>query len=149
MTIFPPHGPIHEQTEFWYDPNERALLFEVNIRPKIGDAIAAHDIRNEIWHSSSFRRDPFHSHDQPHGICFKDAYHRGANAEANVANTELVVRLWHQVEENEQPIRTRFREPLIPVPKALALFLDGEANGHASRSFPYASDYAPAKLHRL
>ena len=30
MSISPPHGPIHEEIEFWYDPNEKALLYEVN-----------------------------------------------------------------------------------------------------------------------
>ncbi len=32
MSISPPHGPIHEEIEFWYDPNEKALLYEVNLQ---------------------------------------------------------------------------------------------------------------------
>ena len=30
MPVFAPHGPVHEETEFWYDIKEKALLYEVN-----------------------------------------------------------------------------------------------------------------------
>ena len=124
MSISPPHGPIHEEIEFWYDPNEKALLYEVNLHRETGEAIPDHKKFTERGH----RVDdlwPEHRpvHYQPHGISFKDATARGDHEEANIANTELVVRLWYQIENNEQPAKTGLREPIIPVPKALALLL--------------------------
>ena len=62
-------------------------------------------------------------HYQPHGISFNDATAQDGHSETNVANTELVVRIWCQITNNEQPARAGLREPLIPVPKVLALFL--------------------------
>ena len=62
-------------------------------------------------------------HYQPHGISFTDATAQDDHGETNVANTELVVRIWCQITNNEQPARAGPREPLIPVPKVLALFL--------------------------
>ena len=53
------------------------------------------------------------------GISFKN----GDHGEANIANAELVVRLCYHIQNNEQPVKTGLGEPLIPVPKALALFL--------------------------
>ena len=46
--------------------------------------------------------DPWHDHYQPHGISFKD----GDHGEANIANAELVVRQWYQIENNTQPVKT-------------------------------------------
>ena len=31
MSISAPHGAIHEEKEFGYDPNEKSLLYEVNL----------------------------------------------------------------------------------------------------------------------
>ena len=125
MSISPPHGPIYEETEFWYDPNEKALLYEVNLQRETGEAIPDHMRSTERWHPIDYlpsEHSPVHY--QPHGISFKDsAEDRGGHGEANVANTELVIRLWYQIENGEQPVRTKLREPLIPVPKVLALFL--------------------------
>ena len=124
MSISPPHGQIYEESEFWFDPNEKALLYEIKVRQETGEAIPDHKNFAErgfpigdLWHEHR----PVHY--QPHGISFKDATARSDDEDANVANTELVVRLWYQIENNEQPIKTGHREPLIPVPKALALFL--------------------------
>ena len=39
MSISPPHGPIHEEIDFWYDPNEKALLYEVNHQRETWGAI--------------------------------------------------------------------------------------------------------------
>ena len=124
MSISPPHGPIHEETEFWYDPNEKALLYEVNVEQTIGEAFPDHKRAAERGHSvydPPCEHRPVHR--QPHGISFQEGIFRDGCREANVANAELVVRLWYQIENNEQPVKTEFRQPLIPVPKALALFL--------------------------
>ena len=124
MSISPPHGPIHEEIEFWYDPNEKALLYEINIQRETGEAIPDHRKFTEKGRPvDDLRREHRPVHYQPHGISFKDAAARGDHGEANIANTELVVRLWYQIENNEQAVKTGLREPLIPVPKALALFL--------------------------
>ncbi len=122
MKIYPPHGSIHDQTEFWYDPNEKALLYEVAVQAKPGTAIAEHEDRH-------VHRDPVtgmlchHYHYEPHGISFKDVSLQTTTRKANIANIDLIVRLWHQIVENRQLKRTRIKEPLIPVPKTLALFL--------------------------
>ncbi len=124
MSISPPHGPIHEEIEFWYDPNEKALLYEVNLQRETGEAIPDHKRSTEKGHSvDDLWREHRPVHYQPHGISFKDATAQCDYGVANIANTELVVRLWYQIENNEQPAKTGLREPLIPVPKALALFL--------------------------
>ena len=39
---FHPHNPVHEETEFWYDTKENALLYEVSITTGRGDAEADH-----------------------------------------------------------------------------------------------------------
>ena len=120
MSISPPHGPIHEEIEFWWDPNEKALLYEINLQRETGEAISDHKRSTEKGHPvDDLWGEHRPVHYQPHGISFKD----GDHGEANIANAELVVRLWYQIENNEQPAKTGLREPLIPVPKALALFL--------------------------
>ena len=124
MSISAPHGPTYEEIEFWYDPNEKALLYEVNLQRETGEAIPDHKRSAERGHPvDDLWREHSPVHYQPHGISFEDAAARGDHGEANIANTELAVRLWYQIENNEQPAKTRLREPLIPVPKALALFL--------------------------
>ena len=127
MSISPPHGPIHEESEFWYDPNEKALLYEVDIHRETGEAIPDHQRSAERGHSfHDLWREHRPVHYQPHGISFKDATAQDDHGETNVANTELIVRIWCQMADNEQPARTGLREPLIPVPKVLALFLSAK-----------------------
>ena len=124
MSISPPHGHIHEEIEFWYDPKEKALLYEVNLHRGTGEAIPDHKRSTEKGHPVNALWHEHHPvHYQPHGISFKDVTARGDHEQDNIANTELVVRLWYQIENNEQPVKTGLREPLIPVSKALALFL--------------------------
>ena len=106
MSVSPPHGPIHEETEFWYDPNEKALLYEVNVQPEITEALPDHKRAAERGHSvydPPCEHRPVHR--QPHGISFREAILRDDCREANVANTEFVVRLWYQMENNEQPVK--------------------------------------------
>lgn len=127
MSISPPHGPVHEEIEFWYDPNEKALLYGNIIQRGTGEAIPDHSKWDERWHSTDkLWREHRPVHFQPHGISFKDAAARCGHGEANIANAELVVRLWCQVKDNEQPVKSGPKEPLIPVPKALALFLSAK-----------------------
>ena len=123
MTVSPPHGPIYEETEFWYDTQEKAILYEVNIEPRQGQAEADHARTGERGHLSSHDRS-FHWHHQPHGIYLVDKGTDEYLGGTNLANTELVIRLWCEVERNEQPTNSPFRRPpLLPVPKALALFI--------------------------
>ena len=122
MPVCAPHGPVHEEDEFWYDPKGKALLYEVNILQRHGQVEADHTRTRERGHlRSDFGF--YHYHSQPHGICFADLIVNETQRRANVENIDLVVRLWRQIETNEQPTKTGFYEPLIPVPKTLALFL--------------------------
>ena len=122
MPVFTPHGPVHEETEFWYDTKEKALLYEVKIVPNYGGAEADHSRTRERGHFRD-RPNTYHWHYEPHGILFADTVIGKSRMSANIANTELAVRLWCQMESGQQPVKTGFLEPLIPVPKSLALFL--------------------------
>ena len=122
MPVFAPHGPVYEETEFWYDTKENALLYEVCITTGLGEAEADHRRVREGGRLTD-REWVHHDHYEPHGIAFEDPELDEPQRVANIDNTELVIRLWCQIESGEQPMRTRFREPLIPIPKALALFL--------------------------
>ena len=124
MQLHPPHGPVHEPTEFWYDTKEAALLYEVTLSQYPVQAIADHTAAQEKGRlPPHFQHN--HEHYQPHGITFRDASIPATLRAANMANTELIIRLWCQAESNEQPSnRGSARLPLLPVPKALAIFLE-------------------------
>ena len=67
---------------------------------------------------------PFHDHWTPHGIEFSGSELTEVQQQANIANVELVVRLWNQAEENDPLDQPQWRKRCIfPVPKLLALFL--------------------------
>ena len=137
MPVAIPHGPAHEEEEFWYDTQEKALLYEVNIVPGLEQAEPNHSRTRERGHSIGVQ--PFHHHYQPHGICFADQTINESQRKTIVDNTELLIRLWCQLQDREQPIKPRFREPLIPVPKPLALFLAGKRfEMYKSESFTQA-----------
>ena len=102
MSISPPHGSIHEEIELWYDPNENALLYEVDIHRETGEAFPDHQRSAERGHSvNDLWREHRPVHYQPHGISFKGATAPDNYEDTNVANTELVVRLWCQIANNE------------------------------------------------
>ena len=125
MAVLTPHGPVHEDTEFWYDPEEKALLYEVDITAGRGAAEGDHyraRERGRLTDKEWFN----HEHYEPHGFTFEDKELEEPQRAANIDNTELVIRLWCQIEAGEQPARTRRREPLLPVPKPLALFLSAK-----------------------
>ena len=125
MPVFTPHNPVHEETEFWYDTKENALLYEVSITTGRGDAEADHHRARESGRLIHRER-IHHDHYEPHGITFEDHELDEPQRVANTDNAELVIRLWCQVETGEQPTRARFKEPLLPVPKPLALFLSAK-----------------------
>lgn len=127
MPLCPPHGPVHEPTEFWYDTEEAALLYEVTLSQNRREAFADHTLAREKGRiPSRFHSD--HDHYQPHGITFRDDSIPATLRTANEANTELIIRLWCQAESNEQPSNSGFTRllPLLPVPKALAIFLEAK-----------------------
>ena len=67
MPVFTPHGPVHEETEFWYDTKEKALLYEVNTVDSYLKVEADHQRtrdRGHLW--DQYRT--YHRHYQPHGI---------------------------------------------------------------------------------
>ena len=138
MAVSAPHGPVHEDAEFWYDPEEKSLLYEVNISKGRGDAEADHRRcieRGHLTDNEAFN----HDHYEPHGFTFENKALEELQRVANIENTELVIRLWCQVEGGEQPARTRRREPLLPVPKPLALFLSARrAEMHKPESLTQA-----------
>ena len=122
MELDSPHGPIHEEEHFWYDTKKQALLFEVKVVGEPDHAIPDHSRARERRHLT----DRFHGpHYQAHGISFRDCSMTDDIKAANAANAELAVRLWLQVERNEQPIPDDpFDDPLLlPVPKSLAMFM--------------------------
>ena len=57
MPVFTPHSPVHEETEFWYDTKENALLYEVSITTGRGDAEADHHRAREKWTPHTQRTD--------------------------------------------------------------------------------------------
>ncbi len=129
MPLYNPHGPVHEATEFWYDTEEKALLYEVSIDGTGTRATADHTSAQERGYLPGiYPFDHRHDHHEPHGISFVDPEKTEHQQEANSVNTQLVIRLWHQVEYKDQPRRARRREPLLNVPKPLAIFLAARRN---------------------
>ena len=146
MPVFPPHGPIYEEAEFWYDLKEKALLYEVNIvdrhgvEPDHGRTEDRGHIRGQDRH--------YHWHHQPHGIYLLNNVIGESRREGSLSNIEILIRLWLQIETNEQPSPPRYIEhPLLPVPKALALFLDEkQAEMYKEESFTQALTLLQAYL---
>ena len=123
MPVFPPHGPVHEETGFWYDTKEKALLYEVNIVDRYEKVEPDHQRTRERGHQWDPYR-AYHRHHQPHGIYLLDKVIGESHRKASLSNIELLIRLWLQIEKNEQPWFSPHEErPLLPVPKALAMFL--------------------------
>ena len=124
MTISDPHFPVHESDKFWYDTQETALLFEVTLIPNTRNLEAEHDRLK----GTSYGGTPFslvHDHSNPHGLSFARTLGE-FQRETNIANTELIVRLWCQMEGYEPQARAYSSKPLLPVSKTLALFLSGK-----------------------
>ena len=139
MAIHPPHFPIHDAAEFWYDTKEKTLLFEVLIDAQLGLASADHRIfRGTIYAGLPFTLQ--HNHRDPHGISLKDSTVGEYRTKVSVKNTELIIRLWCQIENNEQPKTLPYGDPpLLPVPKTLALFIaEKQAEMYKEESFTQA-----------
>ena len=126
MPVSPPHGPIYEENEFWYDLKEKALLYEVDVAEGSGRVQADHSRTRERGYFD--RREDFYNphrhYGQPHGIYLLDKVVGESRRKVSLSNIELLVRLWLQVEKNEQPRFAPYDEhQLLSVPKVLALFL--------------------------
>ena len=136
MPVFPPHGPVHEETEFWYDLKEKALLYEVNIIEGYLRVEADHERARDRGHIRGDHR-AFHYHFQPHGIYLLNRVIGESRRKASLSNIELLVRLWLQIEKDEQPrIPPHHEHPVLPVNKALALFLaEKQAEMYQEESF--------------
>ena len=142
MPVFPPHGPIYEEAEFWYNTKEKALLYEVNIVDGYDGAQADHRRTSDRGHLRGQHRFD-HWHHQPHGIYLLNKVIGKSLRKSSQSNIELLIRLWLQIETNEQPWTPRyFEHPLLPVPKALALFLaekQAEMYKEESKAIPSCS----------
>ena len=123
MPVFPPHGPVHEQTEFWYDTKEKALLYEVNTVENNLKVETDHQRTRDRGHLRDQYR-IYHRHYQPHGIYLLDKVIGESRRKTSLSNIELLVRLWLQIEKNEQPLISPYDDrPILPVTKPLALYL--------------------------
>ena len=87
MPVFAPHGPVYEETEFWYDTKENALLYEVCIITGRGEAEADHRRVREGGRLTD-RESVHHDHYEPHGIAFEDPELDEPQRVANIDNTE-------------------------------------------------------------
>ena len=123
MPVFPPHGPVHEETEFWYDTKEKALLYEVNTVKNNHKIEADHQRTRDRGHLWDHHRN-YHRHYQPHGIFLLDKVIGESRRKTSLSNIELLVRLWLQIEKNDQPLISPYDDrPILPVTKPLALYL--------------------------
>ena len=139
MAIHPPHFSIYDASEFWYDTKEKALLYEVSIDTKSRPASPDHKkLEGTTYNGIPFRFQ--HDHNDPHGINLKDPTVGEHRTKVSVQKTELIIRLWCQIEINEQPNASIYRDQrLLPVPKALALFLaEKQAEMYKEESFTQA-----------
>ena len=121
MALEEPHGSPLESTEFWYSTEHQALLYEVTVNERGTQAEADHSKGSARL---AFARDYPHNHWSPHGLEFSGLGLPEVQQQANIANVEMVVRLWNQAEEEtplDQPHLSR--RCIFPVPKLLALFL--------------------------
>ena len=139
MPVFPPHGPVHEETEFWYDIKEIALLYEVNTVNNNLIVQADHQRTRDRGHLWDQHR-THHRHYEPHGIYLLNKVIGESRRKSSLSNIELLIRLWLQIEKNEQPLIPPYEErPLLPVPKALAMFLsEKQAEMYKEESFTQA-----------
>ena len=121
MVVQEPHGSSLESTEFWYGTEHKALLYEVTVNDKGTWAEPDHSKGSARL---AVDRDYQHYHSSPHGIEFTAPGLPEVQQQANIANVEMIVRLWNQAEEKtplNQPHLSR--RCIFPVPKLLALFL--------------------------
>lgn len=121
MPVEEPHGLPLESTEFWYSTEHKALLYEVTVNEKGTQAEPDHRKGSaKLAVDRNFR----HDHLRPHGIDFTASGLTEDQLQANIANVEMIVRLWNQAEEKaplDQPHLSR--RCIFPVPKLLGLFL--------------------------
>ena len=121
MAVEKPHGSPLESTEFWYSTAHNALLYEVTVNDKGTQAEPDHGKGSARL---AYERNFPHDHSSPHGLEFSELGLPEVQQQANIANVEMIVRLWNQAEEKsslDQPWWPK--RCIFPVPKLLALFL--------------------------
>ena len=136
MDIEEPHGPPHESPSFWYDTEQKALLFEVIFRDK-GFTPEADHSRGQA--ERAMRGNPWHNHLNPHGVKLADSSMADPQGNDATRNIELIIRLWNQVINGDQIGRPERSQRFLPVPTTLALFLNGRRDQmHESDSITQA-----------
>ena len=136
MDIEEPHGPPHESSSFWYDTEQKALLFEVIFRDKGFTPEADHSHGQA---ERARRGNHWHDHLNPHGVKLADSSMTDPQGNDATRNIELIIRLWNQVINGEQIGRPEWGQRFLPVPTTLALFLNGRRDQmHESDSITQA-----------
>ena len=137
MNIEEPHGPPHESSSFWYDTEQKALLFEVIFR---GNGLTPEADHSHGQAERAKRENWRHDHlSRPHGIKFASSSPTDAQENDATRNVELVIRLWNQAINGEQMGRPERSQRFLPVPTTLALFLNGRRDQmHQSDSITQA-----------
>ena len=136
MDIEEPHGPPHESSSFWYDTEQKALLFEVIFRDKGFTPEADHSHGQA---ERARRGNHWHDHLNPHGVKLADSSMTDPQGNDATRNIELIIRLWNQVINGEQIGRPERGQRFLPVPTTLALFLNGRRDQmHESDSITQA-----------
>ena len=122
MDIEEPHGPPHESSSFWYDTEQKALLFEVIFREKGSTPEADHSHGRA---ERARRENHWHDHLKPHGVKLADSSMTDPQGHDATRNIELIIRLWNEVINDKQIGRPERSQRFLPVPTTLALFLNG------------------------
>ena len=135
MNIEEPHGPP-ESSSFWYDTEQKALLFEVIFRENGFTPEADHSHGQA---ERARRGNHWHDHLNPHGVKLADSSMTDSQGNDATRNIELVIRLWNQVINGEQMGRPQRSQRFLPVPATLAVFLNGRRDQmHESDSITQA-----------
>ena len=136
MNIEEPHGPPHESSSFWYDTEQKTLLFEVIFRDNGFTPEADHSHGQA---ERAKRGNHWHDHLNPHGMKLADSSPTDSQGNDATRNIELVIRLWNQVISGDQMGRPEWSQRFLPVPATLALFLNGRRDQmHESDSITQA-----------
>ena len=89
MDIEEPHGPPHESSSFWYDTEQKALLFEVIFRDKGFTPEADHSHGQA---ERARRGNHWHDHLNPHGVKLADSSMTDPQGNDATRNIELIIR---------------------------------------------------------
>ena len=142
MNIEEPHGPPHESSSFWYDTEQKTLLFEVIFRDNGFTPEADHSHGQA---ERAKRGNHWHDHLNPHGMKLADSSPTDSQGNDATRNIELVIRLWNQVISGDQMGRPEWSQRFLPVPATLALFLNGRRDQMSMSSVRVRTNW-PAKM---